>query len=240
MGTLLMCFDAPLQSWGCDSHFEQRMTAIEPTKSGVIGLLAAALGLGRQEDEGISELAALEFGVRVDQPGVIIRDFHTAKGEKKRPSGNWEDVAYVSDRYYLSDAIFLVGVSSHDYELIQKLACAIKSPYYPLFLGRRSCPPTPRLFHSVMENPLVDALSSVEWLARNQPQNKPDSMRKELRLVIDDFTLMGKRRQDVPISFSWQHRRFGYRHLIEKPISVPVKYLSENIAPIDNDYFDEV
>jgi len=45
MATLLLRLAAPLQAWGADSKFETRKTAREPTKSGVIGLLAAALGL---------------------------------------------------------------------------------------------------------------------------------------------------------------------------------------------------
>lgn len=47
MATLLLRLAAPLQSWGSDSKFETRKTDREPTKSGVVGLLAAALGLRR-------------------------------------------------------------------------------------------------------------------------------------------------------------------------------------------------
>ena len=97
MSTLLLRLAAPLQAWGTDSKFEIRRTNREPSKSGVIGMLAAALGLPRNAD--LSELATLHFGVRVDRNGEVIKDYHTAKGKK----------AFVTERYYLSDAIFLVG-----------------------------------------------------------------------------------------------------------------------------------
>ena len=67
MGTLLLRLAAPLQSWGEDSKFETRRTRREPTKSGVIGLLAAALG--RRRDEPLDDLRGLRFAVRVDQEG---------------------------------------------------------------------------------------------------------------------------------------------------------------------------
>ena len=44
MSTLLLRLAGPLQAWGNDSKFETRRTGREPSKSGVIGLLAAALG----------------------------------------------------------------------------------------------------------------------------------------------------------------------------------------------------
>ena len=59
MSTLLLRLAAPLQAWGTDSKFETRRTNQEPSKSGVIGMLAAALGLPRDAD--LSALAALVF-----------------------------------------------------------------------------------------------------------------------------------------------------------------------------------
>ena len=78
MATLLLRLAAPLQSWGADSKFEIRKTEREPTKSGVIGLLAAALGLRRDDAAGLQPLCGLRFGVRVDREGALLEDFHTA------------------------------------------------------------------------------------------------------------------------------------------------------------------
>ena len=75
MSTLLLRLAASMQAWGSDFRFEVRRTGREPTKSGVIGLLAAALGRSRADS--IDDLCQLRFGVRVDQEGQLLRDFHT-------------------------------------------------------------------------------------------------------------------------------------------------------------------
>ena len=98
MATLLLRLAAPLQSWGSDSKFETRKTDREPTKSGVVGLLAAALGLRRDDTEGLARLNGLRFAVRADQEGSLLVDFHTAKSR---------DTSYVTYRHYLQDAVFL-------------------------------------------------------------------------------------------------------------------------------------
>ena len=127
MATLLLRLAAPMQSWGIDSKFDTRKTNREPTKSGVIGLLAAALGLRRDADQALERLNQLRFAVRVDQEGTLLVDFHTAKSEKTN---------YVTKRYYLADAIFLVGLESEDRPFLEQLDRALRSPAYPLFLGR--------------------------------------------------------------------------------------------------------
>ena len=111
MSTLLLRLAAPLQAWGSDSRFETRRTGREPTKSGIIGLLAASLGRSRVDP--IDDLCRLQFGVRVDQEGRLLRDFHTAhQGEK---------TAYVTERHYLCDAVFLVCLESEDREFLHTL-----------------------------------------------------------------------------------------------------------------------
>ena len=123
--TLLLRLAAPMQSWGVASKYTTRDTAMEPSKSGVIGLLAAALGRGR--DESIEDLAGLKFGVRADQPGELMRDFHTAEGRTKQG----EKRNYVTERYYIADAVFVVALEGED-ELIKTLSEAIESPYHAL------------------------------------------------------------------------------------------------------------
>ena len=134
MATLLLRLAAPLQAWGSDSKFETRKTDREPTKSGVVGLLAAALGLRRDDTEGLARLNGLRFAVRADQEGSLLVDFHTAKSR---------DTSYVTYRHYLQDAVFLAGLESGDEALLRELEAALRHPVYPLYLGRRSCPPHP-------------------------------------------------------------------------------------------------
>ena len=74
MSTLLLRLAAPMQSWGDESKFTTRRTLREPTKSGVVGLLGAAMGIRREQGEEIARLScALRMGVRVDQEGEFAR-----------------------------------------------------------------------------------------------------------------------------------------------------------------------
>ena len=97
MPVLLMRLAAPMQSWGASSRFTRRETEMMPTKSGVIGMLAAALGIGR--DEPLTRFAGLRFGVRIDQPGTIMSDFHTAEDLKnERPGSSKKEMLPLSIR----------------------------------------------------------------------------------------------------------------------------------------------
>ena len=166
MATLLLRLAAPLQAWGADSKFETRKTAREPTKSGVIGLLAAALGLRRDETEPLTRLAQLRFGVRVEREGQLLVDFHMARNEEK-------DRSYVTYRHYLEDAVFLVGLESEDTALLQELAEALTHPAFPLYLGRRACPPTLPLCLGLREQGLVEALQAEPALCPGGAQADP-------------------------------------------------------------------
>ena len=217
MGTLLLRLAAPLQAWGTESKFESRRTQREPSKSGVIGMLAAALGLRRDAD--LSELTALRFGVRVDREGEVIRDFHTAqavkavKAAKKDKNEEPEKIGYVTSRYYLSDAVFLVGLESEDHALLKKIETALRTPCFPLFLGRRSCPPTLPLVLGLREKDLETALREEE----NQNQNARSIKRTRRYIRLDSMPneLEGAVVRDLPISFSPYKREFGYRRAKE-------------------------
>ena len=200
MSTLLLRFAGPMQSWGSDSRFDVRKTNREPTKSGVIGFMASALGMRR--DEPLDRLDALSFGLRVDREGVLLCDLHTAKNEK---------TSYLTRRYYLCDAVFLVGLYSPNDELMRTLQHAVENPQHPLFLGRRSCPPEGRVCLGLRDMPLLDALKGEPCLV-NKTQNKS-------RIVFDDP--LGKARiMDLPESFSPMNRQYTYRPVSEKWISL--------------------
>ena len=164
MSTLLMRLAAPLQSWGVDAKFDRHGTERVPTKSGIVGLAAAALG--RRRNESIEDLQALRFGVRVDREGMLLRDYHTAKNAK---------LAYVTNRYYLSDAVFLAGLEG-DEALLAKIENALRHPAFPLFLGRRSCPPEGRLSLGIrMGKTLLEALQEEPSLVGEQLRQRTAS-----------------------------------------------------------------
>lgn len=134
--TLLLRLEGPMQSWGYRSRFDYRDTALEPTRSGVIGLICAAMGIARGEN--ISRFEPLRMGVRVDREGRPEGDYHTALDVIKA-DGSGKDTV-VSRRDYLADASFTVGLQSDDKELLYEIAEKLHNPMWTLFLGRKAFP----------------------------------------------------------------------------------------------------
>jgi len=173
-----------MQSWGSRSRFDLRDTEQFPTKSGVLGLVAAALG--RDRSEPVDDLAALRLGVRADREGVVRYDFQSAKNVIRAdvPKEKWERArakgtttgtqdTVVSKRYYLSDAAFLVGLEG-DEALLRSIEAALKNPKWPLFLGRKSyLPGEPVHFAEggIVNKPLEVALAQKEPIAPSRNPN---------------------------------------------------------------------
>jgi len=213
MTTLLMRLSGPMQSWGTQSRFTVRDTGREPSKSGVIGLICAALG--RPRTAPVDDLVRLRMGVRVDREGIVMRDYHTAGGA---PAGERYGVATVtgdqrpvqSSRYYLADASFLVALEGgeEDRPLLEQIDEALRAPRWQLFLGRKSCvpgepiplPKEPPLGPPIREEDLRTALISYPW---------PEDAQR-LRFVFEDPE--GEElRNDVPISFEIGNRQYAAR-----------------------------
>lgn len=222
MKTLLMRLAGPMQSWGTQSQFRERDTGLEPSKSGVIGLLCAALG--RPREESVADLAALVMGVRVEHEGALRRDYQTTGGwhlrEDKgrygvaKADGSLSKEAVPSERYYLADADFLVGLSGENDPLLQMLNDALASPRWPLCLGRKSFVPAIPVClpaDGVVESELETVLGEYPWLSHRRPGERKSD---QLRLVLESPTRDGARRQDVPVSFALGRREFRVRYVV--------------------------
>ena len=213
MPCLLLRLGAPLQSWGTQSPFSIRDSGREPSKSGVLGLLAAALGRSRHDS--LEDLASLSMGVRVDREGIPLRDFHTIGGGRLlgrdygvyKASGGPGETA-VSTRWYLQDALFLVALQADDRSFLEKLEKAISRPVYPLFLGRRSCPPTFPLLLGIFEGRIEQLLREYPLLDQAVSEKKPPR-----RLVLECPAEEGTHRMDVPVSFDPLHRKYQTRYV---------------------------
>lgn len=212
MTVLALRLAGPLQAWGDASRFTHRATRSEPTKSGVLGLLAAADG--RRRSDPIEDLARLRFGVRVDQPGRLVRDFQTAIRwqDSRRPS------MPLSYRYYLSDAVFVAAVEG-DQELLRGLDDALRAPAFPLFLGRRSCPVSGRLSLGLHGGGVEEVLRTVDWQAATWHRRRQGRI-VDLPLYLDaDSTLVSPDTakevvRDVPLSFDPVRREYGWRNVV--------------------------
>lgn len=163
MSTLLLRMDAPMQSWGtASSRFNDRRTETHPTKSAVVGMLAAALGWGRDHD--LTRLSDLRFGVRVISEGSMERDYHTAayhlNRDGRKPQWNGSDTK-VTTRWCLMDASSIIGLESDDTKLLFELKHAIENPVYSTYCGRKSCPTSVDLVIGVDFSGMHEAFNSI-------------------------------------------------------------------------------
>lgn len=239
--TLVLRLAGPLQSWGTASRHNRRATGPEPSKSGLVGLLAAAQG--RRRSDPVDDLAALDLGVRVDQPGQLRRDYHTvsrlggqplpstavtAKGVQKSTAP--AKYTHVTQRFYLEEAVFVAAVSGPA-TLMRGLTDAVMRPAFPLALGRRACVPTQPLLISaddeqgLFDGAVLPTLESVPWQVSRATRRRFERSRKlpasiELPVVMDD-PLGDDLREDMPISFDPRSRRYGTRRVSQRWVSVP-------------------
>jgi CRISPR system Cascade subunit CasD len=215
MSVLLLRLAAPLQSWGVASRHNTRTTELVPSKSGVVGLLANALG--RRRTDPIDDLAALRFGVRVDRPGELLVDYHTVSGASHAPTdparqrlptahggrlkvGASTKITY---RHYLADAVFVAALEG-DAGQVEAVGEAVRRPRRPLYLGRRSCPPTPPLLLAICHDAdLCTALVEAE------PQGNSEHT-SGMPMVLDDAEGWDAR-PDHPVSFNPKERLYVAR-----------------------------
>jgi CRISPR system Cascade subunit CasD len=166
---LALLADGPMQSWGSASRFTRRTTELFPTKSGIVGLLAAAMGINKfapDEPQAIAALSGLHCTVialprwKRGKPLPILRleDFHTIGGGYD-PDEDWQAMPrsadnqtlknpVVSYRHYLLDARFGVLLEG-DAALIERVAAALRNPAWGVWLGRKCCLPASPLLAAV-------------------------------------------------------------------------------------------
>lgn len=237
---LVLRLAGPLQSWGSQSQFNRRDTDSEPTKSGIVGLLAAAEG--RVRTDPIEDLLHLRLAVRVDQAGTLLRDYHTISDHRGRPllsakvdsKGRQKPTSPakytgVTQRYYVQDAVFVAAVQGPT-TLVEGLASAVERPGFPLALGRRSCVPAlPLLLRTddggaLWDLPVDDVLEEVRWQAS---ETHRDVLRRQKRLwptvhlpaTIED-PAGDDVRTDVPVSFEHASRAFSTRRVRHRWVEV--------------------
>jgi CRISPR system Cascade subunit CasD len=226
MSVLVMRLAGPMQAWGASSRFSQRRTEVAPTKSGVIGMLAAAKGLRRTDP--LTEFLGLRFGVRLDQPGQILRDFQTARPADHRKT------APLTYRFYLADAAFLTVVEGPE-ALLTGLDAALRRPHYPLYLGRRSCPPVGPVSLGVHNDTLDEALTAWPWLAATWHRRRA-SRQVRLEYIRDARPRepVAETVHDEPVSFDPAHRQHTWRAVYRGHVNVD-NDLAERAAVAEHD-----
>lgn len=213
---LFMRLAGPMQSWGTMSRFTRRDTGKEPSKSGIIGLICAAMGIDREDDQNddLRKLAAARLGIRVLRQGDMQSDYHTASNIAKAEKGTKD--TELSTRFYLSDADFIAALECDDRGLLERVHGALKHPVWQLFLGRKAFVPSLPIYIAddaaiiETESGLKGELESSELLSRLGIQRNDKRHDNPQRLVIED-PQGSEVRSDVPLSFA--DRRFTIRRV---------------------------
>jgi len=208
---LLLRLEGPLQSWGLRARWSRRDTCPEPTKSAIIGLLGCAAGILRPDwrsdaepDRSLEQWDnVLNFGVRIDRPGMIETDYHTVQGRFWQANAKMKTALSVSGtepdeaekepphteitwRDYLYDAAFLVALAvkpehqRNNSGLLESLKNHLQHPKWPLYLGRKACVPSRPIFER-----LTDEYQNLETALRAEPWAAPRSL-KDRKAVQKD------------------------------------------------------
>ncbi|RMC51986.1 type I-E CRISPR-associated protein Cas5/CasD [Lactobacillus sp. ESL0225] len=223
MKTLTIRLTAPLQSYGNEATFERRTSGDYPSKSAIIGMIAAALGYSR-DDERVQELNKLQFAVRIDQPGKILTDFQTVEwktGTRK-----------ITYREYLQDAVFVVAIGG-DPDDIDRIKYALKHPRYALFLGRRANSPAGVL--QITEFPDKDpvtALKALPWHASNWYQRRHSADELIKIQVVADANLLSTNRtslvKDHVLSLDSKARQYKSRPITTTQVELRNPLFKQN------------
>jgi CRISPR system Cascade subunit CasD len=154
---LLFQLYGPMAAWGDVAVGEARVTATHPGRSALIGFLAAAVGVRREDEEQQRRMAeGYWFAVRVVSAGSFLRDYHTAQVPSKAamkgcPGYTRRDElalpkddlgTILSSRDYRTDAYYHVAVEAQPEAAwsLESLRRSLEAPRFPIYLGRKSCP----------------------------------------------------------------------------------------------------
>ncbi|GAB4211212.1 MAG: type I-E CRISPR-associated protein Cas5/CasD [Sandaracinaceae bacterium] len=214
MKSVLLRLEGPIQAWATQSKLGVRDTDREPSKSGVLGLVGCALGMERDDDRTLALLRSLSLAVRVDRPGSLLRDYHTAGGGRFRGTKYFVEGAsdcIPSQRYYLQDAAFTAALCGDD-ALVDRIVAALRDPHWPIYLGRKACVPSAPVLLGVVSASASDAVRGATLVDRRDPPlaGQPERLRLVLEAPPEEG---GEPRYDEPLSFRVGAKRYGVRYV---------------------------
>lgn len=228
---LAMYLDGPMQAWGYQSRFNRRTTLSYPTRSGVLGLVCAALGADRADRDVLAELEVLAMAVYALSVPARWTDYHTVGGgydpddlgqwsyiprratdgvpKRSKPTRN--KCTVVTDREYLADAKFGVLLAG-DERLLRRCEAALRNPVWGIWLGRKCCIPAA---------PVCQGLFSTQQEALKHlcslPYGREGETKKVVRKIVevDRFDEGSDTLMDRPVCFAT--REFLPRRVLNDP-----------------------
>lgn len=161
---LILKLQGPMQAWGEHTFEGKRPSGNFPTKSALLGLLGACLGIRRNEPQRLQQLAdsvafavrkeerfrTLRDGRRISLPIIKVTDYHTVQNAREDYVGLKSHGTIQTWREYLFDAAYTVAIWLTEAATLTlaELEQAVKTPHFTPYLGRRSCPLSRPLFEA--------------------------------------------------------------------------------------------
>lgn len=217
---LALRLQGPLQSWGHDSQFNRRNTALFPTKSAIAGMCCAALGLSRgsaEEKIALEKFAAVKLiciAVPKKRKGKEVfvkrmQDYHTVQGTVK-PDGKPKGDAVLTYRQYLNDAFFYALLEG-DRVFLEEIGNGLQNPVWGIWLGRKACIPSAPVFAGMFEseNDAINGLLKEKSLDAFTHMREVDSFGQG----IDSY-------MDQAVSFESTARQFTPRRVLLKETKI--------------------
>ena len=209
---LALRLEGPLQSWGFDSQYNRRNTGLMPTKSAVIGMCCAALGLPRGSNDE-TELLSAFLTVRMTAIAIPrwinqkvlsiqrLQDYHTIQNTRKAGGGIKD--CHITHRQYVTDAAYGI-ILEGDAPLLHKTAKALANPKWGIWLGRKTCIPTAPVFAGIKQdrNEALALLIGTKSLSTFTRQEE-----------VADFSEGRDSLPDTPVSFAIAGRKFAPRRV---------------------------
>lgn len=208
---LALFLDAPLQSWGYQSRFDRRTSLSWPTRSGVIGMISAAMGIDRSNEAPLARFKPIHMTTLVYGVAGRCTDFHTVGGGWDKSTSPQQIVktaqgktgnTVVTRREYLEGAKFGVVLKGLD-QMLRDIHAALLNPRWGIWLGRKACIPASPVSHGLFPSE-EEALAHLAKLAGGGP----------IRTIaeVDAFDDGTDTINDVPLSFA--KREYAPRRLL--------------------------
>lgn len=222
---LALRLQGPLQSWGHDSQFNRRNTALFPTKSAIAGMCCAALGCSRgsSEEKGFLQkfaqvkltCVAVPLKLKRNSRELSVKrmqDYHTVLDTVK-PDGKPKGDAVLTYRQYLNDAFFHALLKG-ERAFLEEIAegpeknglKGLRNPVWGIWLGRKACIPSAPVFIGIF-----DSIADIE----NKLLGKPLEAYTRLQ-EVDAFEEGVDSYRDQAASFESTNRQFNPRRVVLK------------------------
>lgn len=193
---LILKIQGPMQAWGTHTYEDFRPSNLFPTRSGLIGLLGACLGIDRRDHDGLGMLGrSVEFTIKVVKGGDKLPDYHTIMEARRANRKPKEGETVQTRREYLFDASFLAAIGERPDAPVrlETIAEAVQKPIFTPSLGRRSCPLSVPLFVKIHEAENgKDALCALPEGGVIYSEQKSQDC--DQRLLLRDVPMHGKTR----------------------------------------------